>query len=97
MQSHEWQRLHMSLSTYVGARVSHVQSEFWDSAVLKQWSAAIATPSLRAAHMGLAGPRDVGTEFIWQVLTESQKVWLAHARAQDSLIKAQPGPGGTMG
>ena len=41
---------------------------------LEQWSAAIATPSMRAAHMGLAGPHDMGTEFIRQVLVELQKV-----------------------
>ena len=67
----------------------HVQSLLWDSAVLKQWSAAITTPSLRAAHMGLAAPQDMGTEFIQSVLSESKEVWLAHARACS-------GPGGTM-
>ena len=56
--------------------------------VLEHWSAAIATPSLRAAHMGLAGPHNMGPEFIRHMLSESQKVWLAHARARNSLIKA---------
>ena len=35
-----------------------------------------------AAQMGLAGPHDIGTE-TRQVLSESQRVWLAHARARD--------------
>ena len=45
--------------------------------------------------MGL-GLHDVGKEFIRQVLSESQRVWLAHAKARDGLIKARAGPGGTM-
>ena len=61
--------------------------------VLEQWSAAITTPSMRAAHMGLAGSRDMGTRFIRQVLSESQKVWLAHAEGCGGLIKAGAGPG----
>ena len=74
-----------------------MQSQLWDSAVLKQWSSAIATPSLWAAHMGLEGPHGgMGVEFIWQMLSESQKVWLAHARAQEGLIKARSGLEGTM-
>ena len=48
----------------MGARASQVQSQFCDSAVLEHWLAAIATLSLRAAHMGLATPHDMGTEFI---------------------------------
>ena len=51
-------------------------------AVLEQWSAAIATPSMWAAHMGLAGPHDMGTYFIRQVLSEPLRVWLAHAGAR---------------
>ena len=47
------------------------------------------------AHMGLAGPQDMGTEFIRQVLLELQKVWLAHTRAP-GLIKARAFRGGTM-
>ena len=31
--------------------------------------------------MGLAGPHDMGTEFIRQVLSQSLKIWLAHTRA----------------
>ena len=96
LQSHEWrparQRLHTWRSTYVGPRASHVQSQLWDCAVLEEWWAAIAMPSLWVAHMGLAGLHDMGTEFIRQVLSESQKVWLAHARAHDGLIKARSGP-----
>ena len=52
--------------------------------------------TVNAGAYGLAGPHNTGTEFIRQVLLESQKVWLAHARAPDGLIKARPGPGGTM-
>ena len=51
--------------------MSQVQGQLWDSVVLEQWSAAITTPSMRAAHMG---PHNMGKEFIWQVLTESQRV-----------------------
>ena len=47
-----------------------MQGQLWDSAVLEQWSAAITTPS----HMGVAGPHNTGTEFIQQLLLESQKV-----------------------
>ena len=76
MQSHEWrpaqQRLHTWLTTYVGPQVWWVQGQLWDSAILEQWSAAIATPSLRAAYMRLAGPNDIATEFIRQLLSESQ-------------------------
>ena len=46
--------------------------------------------------MGLVGPHDIGTEFILRVLSESQKVWLAHAKAQEGLIKTRAGPRGTM-
>ena len=38
----------------------------------------------------------MGTEFIQQVLNESLKVWLAHAKARTILIKAHSGPQGTM-
>ena len=38
--------------------------------------------------MGLVGPYDIGTEFTRQPLPESQKVWLAHAKAREGLIKA---------
>ena len=76
VQSHEWQPaqqcLHTWVSTHVGPRLSYV-SQQWNSAVLKQWSAAIATPSLWAADMGLAGLHGTGTEFIRQVLSEAQK------------------------
>ena len=100
VQSHEWrlaqQHLHMWLSTNVGPRALQVQSQWWDSAVFEQWSAAVTTPSLWTAHMGLAGPHDMRREFIQQVLSGSQKVWLAHARAREGLIQARSGPRGTM-
>ena len=100
VRSHEWwparQRLHTWLSTYVGPQASWVPGRLGDPAVLEQWSVAIATLSMQAAHMGLAGPHDMGTEFIRRVLAESQKVWLAHDRAWDVLVKARAGPGGTM-
>ena len=48
----------------------------------------IATPSLRVAHMGLTGPHDIRTEFIRQVVKESQRVWLSRAKAREGLIKA---------
>ena len=54
---------------------------------------AITTPSLCMAHMGL---HDIRTEFIRQVVKESQRVWISHAKAREGLIKAQAGPGGTM-
>ena len=44
---------------------------------------AITTPSL-----GLAGPHDIGTEFIRQVVKESQHMWISHAKAREGLIKA---------
>ena len=56
----------------------------------------MATSSLRAAQMGLMGPHDMGTEFIRQLLSESKKVWLAHTKALEDLIKARAGPGATM-
>ena len=100
MQSHEWrptpQCLHTWLSTYAGPRASQVQGQLWDSAVLEQWLAAIATPSLQVARVGLAGLHHIGTEFIRQVLSESKKVWLVHGRVRDGLIKACSGPRGTM-
>ena len=65
----------------MGPQASRVQGWLWDPVALEQWSTAIATPSMRTAHMGLAGPQDTGTEFIRQVLSELQRVWLAHARA----------------
>ena len=67
-----------------------------DPAVLEQWAAAIATPSLCTAHLGLAGPHDIVTEFIRRVVTESQHVWLSHAKAREGIIKARAGPRGTM-
>ena len=65
-----------------------MQSRLWDSIVLEQWTVAIATLSLRGAHMGLARPHNMGREFIRQGLNESQKVWLVHARVCADLIKA---------
>ena len=74
VQSHECclarQHLHTWLSTEVGPRASRVQGQLWDSVVLEKWLLAIVTPSLRAVHMGLAGPHDMGTEFVRQVLSE---------------------------
>ena len=100
MQAHEWrparQRLHPWLNTYVGPRASQVQGQLWDLAILEQWTAAIATPSLRTAHLGLAGPHDIGTEFIRQVEMESHRVWLSHSQAREGLIKARAGPRGSM-
>ena len=61
----------MWLATYVGPRASQVQGQPWEPAVLEQWAVAIATPSLRVAHMGLAGPHDIWMEFIRQVVKES--------------------------
>ena len=76
MQTHEWrparQRLHAWLTIYIGLRTAQVQGQLWELAVLEQWAAAIATPSLRMAHMGLTGPHDIRTEFIKQVVKESQ-------------------------
>ena len=53
---------------------------------------AAAKPSLRGTHMGLAESHHMGTEFIQQVLTESQKVLLAHTKARTNLIKPERGP-----
>ena len=50
-----------------------MQGQLWDSTVLERWAVAIATPSLQAAHMGMAGRHHMGTEFIRQVLNESQR------------------------
>ena len=98
VRSHEWrparQRLHTWLTVYVGPRASRVQGQLWDPAVLEQWAAAIAKPSLQAAHMGIAGPHDLGTEYIRQVLFASQHVWLAHAKAPERLVtRMQDHPG----
>ena len=46
--------------------------------------------------MGLVGLHNMGPEFIRQVLPESQKVQLAHAKAREGLIKARSGLRGTM-
>ena len=59
----------------MGPRASQVQGQLWDPVVLEQWSAAIATPSMWAAQCGLAGPHDLGTDFIQQVLLEPQRMW----------------------
>ena len=37
-----------------------------------------------------------GHTFIQQLLSESQGVWQARAKARDGLSKARPGPRGTM-
>ena len=81
-------RLHTWLTTYVGPRASQIQGQLWDPAVLEQWAAAIAAPSLRMAHIGQAGLHDIKTEFIQKVVKESQRVWLLHAKAREGLIKA---------
>ena len=62
----------------------------------EHWAAAIVTPSLCMAHRGLAGSHDIGMEFIHQVVKESQRVWISHAKAREGLIKARVGPAGTM-
>ena len=71
MLSHEWrsarQHLHTWLEAHLGLRAALVQRQLWDSTVLEQWAAAIATPSLHRAHMGIDGPHDLGTEFIRQI------------------------------
>ena len=64
----------MYVTTYVRPQASQIQGQPWDSAIMEQWSAAIATPFLRAAHMGLVGSHDMGTEFMWQVSLETRKV-----------------------
>ena len=86
---------HGGMSTHVGPRASQVRSQLWGPMVLKQWSAAVATVHADGTY-GAGGMYDLGTDFIQQVLLESQRVWLAHATAQDGLIKARTGPGGTM-
>ena len=87
MQSHERrpvrQRLRTWLGTYLGPKRSSCKASYRTQ---QSWSAAIATSCMRAVHMGLACPHDMETEFIGQVLSESQPVWLA--RARDGLIKA---------
>ena len=100
MHPQEWcpapQRRHTWLTTYGGPQTSQLQGQLWDSAVLEQWSTAITIPSLRAAHMRVVGPHHIGTEFTRQILPESQKVWLTHAKAPEGLIKARARPAGTM-
>ena len=80
----------------MGPRASQIHGQLWDSAILEQWPAAITTLSLQAAHMGLTGPHNLGTECIRHVLSRSQKVWLAQAKAREGLIKAHTGLGGAM-
>ena len=58
------QCLRQWLDAHVGPQPAPVQQQLWDSALLKQWAAAIATPSLLMACMGLAKGHDMGTEFI---------------------------------
>ena len=84
--------LHAWLGVDVGPRAAPAQQQLWDTTVLKQWAAGVATPSLHRARTGIAGLHDIGTGFIWRVLNESLKVWLAHTRAGADLIK---GPQGT--
>ena len=62
----------------------------------EEWPVGIATPSMRAAHMGVAKLHDMGMEFIRQVLSESQRMWLAHTKARDGPIKAGAGLRGSM-
>ena len=69
----EGHNLPQAATTYVGPQASQMKGQLWDFAVLEQWPTVIRTPSLWAAHMALAG-HDMGTEFIWQLLSESQKV-----------------------
>ena len=78
------------LLNFLGRRAAPVQRQLWDSAVLEQWATAIATPSPRRVHMGIARPHGMGTEFTWQALNESLKVWLA--RPGLDLIKVHSGP-----
>ena len=40
---------------------------------------------MQAAHMGLLGPHDIGTEFIRQPLSESRKICLAHTKIREGL------------
>ena len=100
VQTHKWhpakQHLHAWLTSYVGPQTSQVQGQLWEPAVLEQRAVAIAAPSLRTAHMGLTRPHDIGTEFIRQVVKESQHVGLSHTKGREGLIKAQAGTGGTM-
>ena len=75
VQSHiwkpAWQRLRAWL--HVGPRVALVRRRMWDSTILEQWVAAIATPNLCKAHMGIVRLHDEGTGFI-RSLNESLKV-----------------------
>ena len=41
-----------------------MQGQLWDSGLLEQWYPTIVTLSMWAAHMGLAGPHNMGIEFI---------------------------------
>ena len=75
---------------------SQVQGQLWDPAVLEHWAAAFAIPSLQTAHPRLAGPHDIGTQFIRQSVMESQTVWPSHAKAREGLVRARAGTGGTM-
>ena len=81
------------LSTDVGPRASQGQGQSWDSVVLEQWSAAICNIVHAGGAHGASGTAQYGDGVHQAGLSESQKVWLVHARARDSLIKARAGPG----
>ena len=50
----------------------------------------------RGPH-GTGGAHDIGTEFITQVVKESQCVWCSHAKSRKGLIKARVGHRGHQG
>ena len=93
VQAHDWRlawkSMHSWLNTSVRPRASQVQGQPKDPFVLEQCAVSIATLSLRTAHLELAGPHEIGTEFMRLVVTETHKVWLSHAKARQGLIKAQ--------
>ena len=68
-----------------------MRHQLWEPAVLKQWVAALRTPSMVRAHMECSGPHTLGTQFIRHVIEESIRVWYAHAKARATLLKARPG------
>ena len=99
-QAHAWgparQRLAEWLHRRLGRRAAPVRHQLWEPSALEQWAAALRTPSMQRAHLECTGPNALGTESICNVVEESIRVWYAHAKARNSLLKARLGQGSTM-
>ena len=92
VHTHAWrptmQRLQAWLITYIGPWASPILGQIWDLAVLEQWAATIAPPSLRMTLMRRTVTHDIGAQFMRHVVKECECVCLSHAKAREGLIEA---------